>query len=100
MARIGPVSGFKQGGADQADVDHLAAYPINFDPVSNANAILPHEHEPSEEGHDEVFENDGEAGSGQSDDGRHLPWRSENDNEDESKSGKLNRELEHHPHVM
>ncbi len=84
MALVGPVAGLEQRGAEEADLDDLAADAIDLDPVADADAVLAHEDEPAEEGEDEVLEDDGEAGGDEAEDGRHLAGHAEDDQNDET----------------
>ena len=65
MPGVGPVAGFHEHGAEQANLDDLSADTFNLDPIAYANAISPHEHKPAEEGDDEILESDGESGAGE-----------------------------------
>ena len=85
MALVGPVAGFEQGGAEEADLDDLAADAVDLDPVADADAVFAHEDEPAEEGEDEVLKDDGEAGGAEAEDGGDLVGRAEDDEEHEAK---------------
>ena len=72
MARVGPVARLEQHGVEDAHLHHLAADAVDLHPVADADAVTAHEHEPAEEGHDEVLERHGEAGTGEAEHGREL----------------------------
>src|SRR3984957_11280823 len=92
MAFVGPVAGFEEGGAEEADLQDLAADGDDFDPGADAKAVFAHEEEPAEEGEDEVLKDDGEAGGGEAEDGRYLAGGSEDDEQDEQQGEDLNAE--------
>src|SRR5580704_4788752 len=45
MALVGPVAGFEQHRAEEADLDDLAADAVDLDPVADANTVFAHEDE-------------------------------------------------------
>ncbi len=57
---------------EHAEFGDLAADPVDFHPVSQPNAVAAHEHEPAEEGDDEILEGDGQAGADDADHGAEL----------------------------
>ena len=92
MALIGPVAGFEQHGAEEADLDDLAADAVDFNPVAGADAVLAHEDKPAEEGEDEVLEDNGEAGCSEAEDGRGLAGCAEEDEKHQGKRQDLDAE--------
>src|SRR5262249_2434744 len=72
MATVGPIAGFEHGSAEDSDFDDLTADAVDLDPVADANAVLAHEDEPSEEGEDESLKDDGETGGGETQNGCEL----------------------------
>src|SRR6516165_12219145 len=64
MTRSGPVAGLQQHGAKNAEFDHFTSHTVNLHPIAEADAVLPHEREPSEEADDEILERHGKAGAG------------------------------------
>ena len=97
IALVGPVAGFEQGGTEQADFDRLAGHAVNLHTVANMDAALTHQHEPAEEGDDEVLHDNRKAGSGKAKDGGHLARDAEDDQEDEHHPGELYAQLEDDP---
>src|SRR5260370_13807135 len=61
MASVGPIAGFQQDGVKHSQLDNFAADAVDFHPVAEANAIFPHEHQPANEGYDEILECVGQA---------------------------------------
>jgi len=55
VARICPVAGFEQNGVEHPELDHFAGHAVDLHPIAEADAVFPHEHEPTEETHDESF---------------------------------------------
>src|SRR3984885_4254231 len=92
MALVGPVAGFEQGGAEETDLDDLAADAVDLNPVADANAVFAHEDEPAEEGEDEVLEDDGEARGSEAEDGGDLAGRAEDDKEHQTERNDLESE--------
>ena len=92
MALVGPVAGFEQRGAEEADLDDLAADAVDLDPVADADAVFAHEDEPAEEGEDEVLEDDGEACGSEAEDGGDLAGCAEDDEEHKAKRDDLDAE--------
>ena len=92
MALVGPVAGFEQHGAEEADLGDFAADAVDLDPVADADAVAAHEDEPAEEGEDEILEDDGEAGGGEADDRGHLLRCAEDDERDAEQGEELGGE--------
>src|SRR5260370_4541634 len=65
MAGIGPVPRFEQYSVEHPELDYFAGHAVDFHPIAEANAIFPHQHEPPQETHDEVFQRDGKASPSQ-----------------------------------
>src|SRR5437870_1792692 len=61
MPRISPVAGFQQYGMKHSELDYLAGYPVNFHPIAQADSVSPHENEPANKAHDEIFESHGKT---------------------------------------
>ncbi len=95
-----PVAHLEQHRPQHPDLDHFAANAVDFHPISNPKPVAAHQREPAEERHDEVFERHGEAGGRESDDGGHLVWRSEDDQQNEQRSYELNANGGDHAHLM
>jgi len=55
MRGIDQAASFQQDGAEQVDLRDLAGHAIVLNPVPHADAVLAHQHELAEEGHDEVL---------------------------------------------
>ena len=83
MAGVGPIAGFEQHCAQQIYFNHFTDNAIDLHPITDANAIASHQHEPANESHDEIFEGDGQPCAGQPKDGRHLAWDSEQHEENQ-----------------
>jgi hypothetical protein len=81
MALVGPVAGFEERGAEEADLYDLAADAVDLNPVADADAVFSHEDKPAEEGEDEVLKDDGEAGCSEAEDGGDLAGCAEDDQE-------------------
>ena len=92
MALVGPVAGFEERGAEEADLDDLAADAVDLDPVADADAVFAHEDKPAEEGEDEVLEDDGEACGTEAEDGGDLVGCAEDDEQNEAKGDELDGE--------
>ncbi len=79
---------------EERDLDHLATDRVDLHPVAHSNAVLAHQHEPAEEGEDEVLHDDGDAGGGEAEDGGHVVGSAEDDEEDGNEAEDLDAELE------
>ena len=79
----------------KSDFDDLAADAVDLDPVADANAVAPHQHEPAEEGDDEIFHRDRQAGAGQAEHRRRLCGHAEDDEQNHQRAHGLHRELHH-----
>src|SRR3954451_25068867 len=55
MALVCPVAGFEKCGAEQANVDDLAAHAIEPHPISDEDTVFTHQNEPAEESDYEVL---------------------------------------------
>ena len=62
----------KQCRVHQANLGYFSAHSVDFDAVAHAHSILAHQHEPSEEGEDEILQDDGDACGDKAEDGGHL----------------------------
>src|SRR6266511_5377249 len=80
---------------NRPDLGHLAAHTLDLHPVTDADAVLAHQHEPAEEGDDEVLHRHGETGAGEAEDGGGLPRDPDDDEEDQQRAHHLHRELHH-----
>src|SRR5579871_130273 len=100
MAGACPISHLEQDGFHDSDFDHLAANAVDFDPVTDFDAVLAHQCEPAEESDDEIFQRDGESGGHQADQGCDLVWWSEDDEYDEHESDELDADGGHDSHLM
>ena len=89
MAGIGPVAGFEKDGLEQADFNDFAAYAIDFDPIPDTNAVPSHEHEPAEEGDDEIFHRDSKACAGETENRGGLRGHAKDDEEDDKSAERL-----------
>src|SRR6202035_3138017 len=89
VALVGPVAGFEQDGAEETDLDDLAANPVNLHPVADADAVSTHEDEPAEEGEDEVLKDDGEARGTETEDGGNLVRCAEDDEQHKAERDEL-----------
>ena len=69
---ICPAAGFKHGCPEEPDFCHLTAHAVDLYPIANSNAILAHQHKPSEESDDEVLHDDREACGSETQNRRHL----------------------------
>ncbi len=87
-----PVAGFKERGAEEADLEDFAAYAVDLHPIADADAVFAHEDEPAEEGEDEVLKDYGEAGGGEAEDGWNLAGCAEDDEKNHDQCDELNAE--------
>src|SRR4029077_15176179 len=55
MTRVSPVSGFEQYSTQQIDFNHFAHHAIDLHPVTDAESVAYHQHDPTEEPHHDVF---------------------------------------------
>ena len=69
VAGLGPVSELEQYRFQQSDFDHFTRDAFDLDPIAHANAVLAHEREPPEKGHDEILHGHGEASGDEADHG-------------------------------
>ena len=92
MALVGPVAGFEQRGAEEADLDDLAADAVDLNPVADADAVLAHEDEPAEEGEDEVLEDDRETRRSEAENRRGLAGCAEDEEKHEAEGDDLDAE--------
>src|SRR5215475_11132046 len=83
VARVGPVSGFEQHGVEHAEFDYFAGDAIDFDPVSEADSVLAHQHEPADEPDDEILERDGEARTGKTKESSEIRRRAKDNEQDQ-----------------
>ena len=90
-----PVS--SKDGFQQTDLDDFSADAVDLDPVADADAVAPHQHEPSKEGDDEVFHGDGQACARQAQDRSRLRGHAENDEQNCDRAHRLRREFHHRP---
>src|SRR5207248_8480307 len=72
MTGVGPVAGFEQHGSQQIYFHYFTDHAVDLNPIANANSVASHQHEPTDEGHDEIFQSDSQSCAGQAEDGRHL----------------------------
>src|SRR5579872_3850216 len=68
MSGVIPIAGFHEHCAQQRDLDDLSANPLNLNPVADADSVLAHQNEPTDEADDEIFQCDRETSTGESDD--------------------------------
>src|SRR5437762_10253129 len=94
-AGVGPVTGFQQYGAKHTELDHLAAHTVDLDPVADPHAVPAHQHEPADEGDDEVLERHCEARAGETEHGAQLPGYSYHYQEDDHHADDLQRDACH-----
>jgi len=78
-----PVSRLQQPGAEQPKLYHLAADTINLYPVPNPHSVWPHQNKPAAECQDEILKDHGQSCCHQTQNRWHLPWYTENDQQDE-----------------
>ncbi len=77
VAGVGPVAGFEQDGVEHAELYDFAGDAVDFDPVAKANSIFAHQHEPTDEADDEIFQRNGEAGAGEAEERAEVGRRTE-----------------------
>src|SRR5580692_9412645 len=94
MAIGSPVSRLRQPGAEQTEVNHLAADTIDLYPIPNPDSVRSHQNEPTAEREDEILKDDGESRGRQAEDGWHLAWYSENDQQDEQEADQLRSQIQ------
>ena len=41
---------------EHPQLDHFAGHAVDLHPIAEADAVFPHEHEPTEETHDEILQ--------------------------------------------
>ena len=92
---IRPVTGLEQHRAQHPELHHLAAHAVDLDPVAEADAVLAHQHEPADEGDDEILERDREAGAREPHHGAELPRHPDDDQHDEHHAENLQRDPDH-----
>src|SRR5256884_2908731 len=88
------VAGFEQYGAKHTELDHLTAHAVDLDPVADAHAVPAHQHEPADEGDDEVLERHGETCAGETEHGAQLPRYSDQHQEDDHHADDLQRDAD------
>jgi hypothetical protein len=71
--------------------------PFNFHPITHADPVTPHEGEPAEESHNEVFERYGQTSSGQAENRRHLAGHTEQHQQDEQQADRLEGKAHYNP---
>src|ERR1700719_2454442 len=63
MAGVALIGGLQEYNVQHAEFRDLAADSVDFHPVTETNAVAPHQHKPSEESDDEVLESNRQAGA-------------------------------------
>ena len=92
-----PVAGFEQNGLQQPDFDHLAGHAVDLNPVAHADAVAPHQHEPSKECDDEILHRHRQPGARQAEHRRRLRGHAENNEADHDRAHRLRRKFHHRP---
>ena len=79
MSLVRSVARLQQRGAEEPDIDDLACHAVDLHPVALADPIAAHQHKPAEERQDEVLKDHRQSRHTQSQDGRHLAGRAEDE---------------------
>src|SRR5260370_39508632 len=74
MAGVGPVAGHKQNVVKQPKLDAFSGHAVDLPPVAQPNSVFPHQHEPADEAHNEIFESNCEARTSKSEKRPKLSW--------------------------
>src|SRR5260221_7835938 len=85
VARVAPVAGLQQYRMKHSEFGHLAADAVDLDPVSQANAVSAHQHQPAEEGHDEVLQRHRQPGAHDPDHGPELAGHADENEQDDDR---------------
>src|SRR6267154_2074822 len=85
VARVAPVTGLEQYRVKHPKFGHLAADAVDLDPVSQANAVSAHQHQPAEEGHDEVLQRHRQSGAHDPDHGPELAGHADENEQDDDR---------------
>src|SRR5271166_216152 len=98
MASIVPVSRLQHDGAQKSNFQHFTTNSVDLDPVTSTNTVATHQDKPAEEGHDEIFERDGESSSRQSQYGGQLAGNAKQHQQNDQHADELTDESKHQPH--
>src|SRR5215469_8529120 len=94
MSMCSPVSRLQQPGAEQAELYHLAADPINLHPVLNPHSVWSHQNKPTAECQDEILKDHRQSCCRQTQDCWHLPWYTEYGKQDQEETDYLHSQTE------
>src|ERR1700685_738377 len=95
MAGVCQVAGFEDHSFQQYDLDYSAAHAIDLPPITDADSVFSHEHEPTEEGDDEVLHGHGQPGASQAEHGSGLTGHAENDKKNDKRAQRLHGKLDY-----
>src|SRR5437879_817007 len=73
------------------ELDDFARHAVDLHPVAQANTVFPHQHKPTDEAHNEIFESNREARAREPEKSAKLPRGTENHQKDEEHGNNLHR---------